>query len=196
MNINGIPWSVTIPIALIFIAFIVRGPIGQAIGRIRSIGKTGVVLDTEQKGSARDLDPKVTAEKLLENLNTTLLNEQAEAIRAELRQKGLLGTPEGEKVLVQHLASAQLGIAFADVYRLIFGSQVAALRYLNLTQNRSGVPAESLRVFYTAAAAQYEGFYKTYSYESWWKFMKDRTLIRDDDGFLSITVLGLSFSRI
>jgi hypothetical protein len=123
-------------------------------------------------------------------LDNTLIREVEERITTDLRQRNLLGA-EAVPVLVRILAGMQIAFGFEETYRLIWGSQLSLLNYLNTQMD--GQPAEALRPFYTLAATQYPEAYNGYSFEAWLGFLRDQLLVREDGGRLRITVRGREF---
>jgi hypothetical protein len=123
-------------------------------------------------------------------LDSALIREVEEGIKNDLAQRNLLGA-EAVPVLVRYLAGMQIAMGFEESYRLIWGSQLSLLTYLN--SQPEGQPAEALRLFYTLASSQYPEAYDGYSFESWVGFLKDHLLVREDGGRLRITVRGREF---
>jgi len=186
----GLYAGVAIVIVCIVFFCIFRRPIADLIGRIRSLSKDGFRMDASQKGGTPAQDPRAEAEKLMRELDSALGREVEGMITDALRQRALLGA-EGVPVLIRYLAALSIAFSFEQVYRVIFGSQLNLLTYLN--SEVSGQPIEVLRVFYTLAASQYPDFYNSYAFERWLGYLKDNTLVREDAGRLSITVRGREF---
>lgn len=186
----GVYASSTIVILGIAFFFIFRTPINGFISRVRSISKTGITTDPAQKEAGPERDPRAEAEALMRNLDNALIREAEEGITNELRQRNLLGT-EALPVLVRYLAGMQIAFGFEETYRLIWGSQLSLLDYLN--SQVDGQPAEALRSFYVLAASQYPEVYTGYSFEAWLGFLRDHLLIREDGGRLRVTVRGREF---
>ena len=186
----GVYASGTIVILGIAFFFIFRTPINGLISRVRSIGKTGITTDPAQKEAGPERDPRAEAEALMRILDNALIREVEEGITNELRQRNLLGA-EALPVLVRHLAGMQIAFGFEETYRLIWGSQLSLLDYLN--SQVDGQPAEALRPFYTLAASQYPEAYTGYSFEAWLGFLRDHLLVREDSGRLRVTIRGREF---
>ena len=90
------------------------------------------------------------------------IRKQQQRIRDELIKLALINDKdEAIDVLVQHLAMSQLYHAAERLYRLIFGSQIAILRHLNLC-GRFGY-SRDLR-FYDMAKIKYPELYEKYSF--------------------------------
>jgi len=184
-------FAAAIAIVAIAFFFIFRQPIISLIGRIRSISKTGITTDpAQQKAGTAERDPRAEAEAMMRELDNALIREVEEHIKNQLRERNLLGA-EGVPVLTRYLASAYTVLSFEQNYRVIWGSQLSLLTYLNAEGD--GQPAEAIRSFYTLAAVQYPDAYINYSFESWLGFLKDQLLLREDAGRLRVTIRGREF---
>lgn len=102
-------------------------------------------------------------------------------IRAHLARMHFdFNTTETTDILIRNLAYNQ-AIAVAErTYRLIFGSQLLLLKFLNV----GGQPKtdSEMRPFYERAKKKNPKFYGSYSYEDWRKFLLDQSLITRDQG--------------
>lgn len=63
-------------------------------------------------------------------LDSALIREVEEGIKKELGERNLLGA-EAVPVLIRYLAGMQIAIGLEETYRLIWGSQLNLLSYLN-----------------------------------------------------------------
>jgi hypothetical protein len=131
------------------------------IGRIKKIGKGGFELDSEQSKGEIPQSPIRTADDLIKGIDSQLVRE----IENEFKQR-LDGMPDSEKIkaLSRLFAASLWGYMAMHTYRLIFGSQIAGLEFLN---SQGQIPRDSLRPFYAAATIQYSDFYQNYSYDQW-----------------------------
>lgn len=178
-------------LVILGIAFFIifREEIRKLIQNIRKIEKSGLTLYSAQKESPTDKDPKAEAEALMREFDSALLREMEDYISQDLRQRNLTGA-EAVPVLVRHMATAYISLSFEATYRLIWGSQLAVIVYLNA---HPGQPVDAMRTFYVVAASQYPALYQGYPFETWLGFLKDSVLVREDGGALSITVRGREF---
>jgi len=180
-----------IAVTVIIIAFFIifhRQIIGL-FPRVKSIGKGLVVLDSDQQKSKTEVDPQKEAESLMRQLDSVLIRETEDIIRGELGKKNLLGT-EAVPVLIRYVAALSIAYSFSEVYRIIWGSQLNLLDYINSQRPQ---PSEALKVFYNSGAMQYPLIYSGYSFEQWLGFLKDQLLIREDGGLINITIRGREF---
>lgn len=178
-------------VVLIFVAFFIifRKQIIKLFPRIRSIGKGLVALDSEQQKSKVEVDPQKEAEALMRQFDNALIREVEDIIKEEFNKKKLLGA-EGIPVLIRSVAALSIAYAFSETYRIIWGSQLSLLDYLNTQKPQ---PVVALRAFYNLGATQYPLYYTGYSFEQWLGFLKDQLLIREDAGLIGITIRGREF---
>jgi len=178
--------TVSIVTTIFFVIF--RKQIIPLFSKVKSIGPSGISLDLAGQKSKPEVDPKAEAEALMRQLDSVLVRQLEDNIKMEFGKKNLLGA-EGVPVLIRYLAALSIAYNFSEIYRIIFGSQLSLLDYLN-TQHPQ--PIEALRPFYNSVASVYP-FYKEYSFEQWLGYLKSQLLIRDDSGSISITVKGREF---
>lgn len=173
-------------IALIFM-LVFRKPIARMIGRVKKIGKGGFELDAEQAKNETPQSPAKTADDLIRGIDSQLVREIEDAVKPQLDG---MSDPEKIKALSRLFAASLWGYMATNTYRLIFGSQISAIEFLNANQ---AIPRDSLRTFYAAAVTQYPDFYQSYSYDQWLGFLESQMLIRHDVGLIGITVRGQEF---
>lgn len=100
-----------------------------------------------------------------------------------------------ESWAIRMWSNAELQRRHEATYRLIFGSQIAALKALQLWGDGR---AERFEPFYKAAAAnpEFKEFYDTYTWESWANFMLRTGYVEeisDSEDHVRITPLGKNF---
>ena len=120
----------------------------------------------------------------------------------DLKGHGLTVGSQCERILVRHLAGAQIALHLERVHAKIYASQVAAVRWLN-TQ-KAPVDASALKTFYDRATHNFPWLYDKYTYQNWLRFLAQERLIieseesrlagRDaDPSGIQITVLGRDY---
>jgi hypothetical protein len=121
---------------------------------------------------------------------SVIIREQEARIRVDLSKLNLADN-EAVDLLIQHLAATQLFLAAERLYRIIFGSQIAVLKHLNLYGPANRV---IIQKFYDEAKEKFPQVYNPYPFESYVNFMKSQNLvITPDDINYSITILGKEF---
>ncbi|HZQ01340.1 MAG TPA: hypothetical protein VFB13_17475 [Reyranella sp.] len=71
-------------------------------------------------------------------------------------------------LLVAHHASTNIQLAFERIYRIIFGSQVRALRAAN---RPGGVPTDIIRQIFAEAQTQFPGIHGSQTFDQWAAFL-------------------------
>ncbi len=122
-----------------------------------------------------------------------LVLQTMQSIAATLEALGFTAqTPETAPLLVRHLAVTQIMQAREFIYRLIFGSQIAALKLLM----NGPATADRLRSLYDKAVAASPEYFASYTYDQWLAFLVQVQLIQPvqqpENGF-EITLLGREF---
>jgi hypothetical protein len=171
--------------------FMFRPQLADLLNRIRAIGPRGLRIDPIQQQTAQvEKDPGDEAEKLLRQFEGQLFQEVQEHVTKDFQARGLSGDA-GLKMAIRYIAVFKIAQDFEYIYRLIFGSQLRLLSYLNT--ERQHHPRETLRTFYTVASTDYSQIYEHRTYEEWLAFLFQSALIREDNGQLAITVKGCEF---
>jgi len=108
-----------------------------------------------------------------------LVRRREDLIRQDMKKFQLDAQPqEAIDVLVRHLAVTQLFLYAEQVYRIIFGSQIALLKQLNIALS---LTRDQLESFYGTAKAQFPLLYDTYSFEQYLHYLQAFNLISTQD---------------
>ena len=191
MSIEG--WiTLGVVVVVLGIAFMAmfKVQISSVLSRLRAIDRQGVRIDPVQQDAVVEKDPRLEAEKLIQELDSTLIREVEDNVTKEFTKRSLSGDP-ALRVAIRYASAFSIALDFERIYRLIWGSQLSLLSYLNT--ERQHHPREALRPFYTLAASQYPEPYEHMSYDQWLAFLLDSVLLREDNGQLCITVKGCEF---
>jgi hypothetical protein len=121
-----------------------------------------------------------------------LILQQEDRIRSDLHRLSLSQKPvDPPPLLVENLATAQLLLSAEQTYRVIFGSQINALKHLNIAYF---VTRSQIKDFYDSASLQFPQLYSKYTFDQYIGFLEARGLITSDDcGRYSITPAGQAF---
>src|ERR1035437_211160 len=113
-------------------------------------------------------------------------------IKSELDRLGFgIEQPDTVEVLIRQLAAQQCVTFFERTYRIIFGSQLSALDFLN-TSGR--VPVNLVEaVFYDTARNLEQDFYSDFPFALWKAFLLENLLIAEDGEDVGIAVAGRDF---
>ena len=141
-------------------------------------------------------------EELTKGFNNELLLIQEESIRVDLTNAKLAVETASEKVLLRHLAGTQILLAFSELYRIIYQSQLEALRWLN--GQSAGVEGKALIPFYEEGKQKWPTLYTERDFRTWMGFLAARGLVRESDESaaapddaepfgIQITIMGRQF---
>jgi hypothetical protein len=147
----------------------------------------GTVVESTDSASGAGQTPNERASVLRTVGLSPLVIDRETIIRKDVDH--LPTIEERERLLIRNLAIAQLELAAERTYRVIFGSQLAALQHLNLY---GPTPKEKLeRLFYEPAAQKFGEVYRNYPADRYFHFMASNGLITiSDGGDVAVTVAG------
>jgi hypothetical protein len=152
-----------------------RRSIAAFLERVEKVSAAGVIA-TLGPGKRQEPPPAASISvALLDSFNSAMQLEMEERIQSDDNFKKL--SPDDKiKTLVRFQAAALITVEFERVYRVIFGSQQRALKYVN---ERPGVGVEAIQPFYETAKQMYPVAYERRTFEDWLGFLMHVTLIRD-----------------
>lgn len=206
------------PVAAVILGLIFKSPLSQFLRRVNILKGVGIEVSASEGSAERQLEITMTREpdplavqigpqaqlpipediaKEREAIRTyggnhDIVLEQMAGIETHLARVQMpLAEEETARVLVRHLAVTQLLYRAESLYRVIFGSQIAALRLLNEAR-RTDVELQPL---FERAKRRAPSFYGEYSFEDWIGFLiqKGCVLKNSDSGIYAITVWGQRF---
>ena len=190
-------WPIVVFIALLFF----RRSFTGLLDRIKTVGvgKSGITIDAGSNQSEAEppksgLDTEAERKlKAVENINVSpLLQQQEQAIKSDLEKLKL--TEDKQKaidILVKQLAVNQILLHAEYIYRTIYGSQIALLKYLNTCV---GAKKSQLMQFYENAKAEFPQLYENYEFEQYISYLQAQNLIavQNQDQYV-ITIAGREF---
>lgn len=184
--IEFIAWPTSALLGFVFLLLLFRAPITSLIHRVRSIKKDGIeTIDTPSQAKSEALDGG-----LMKHFDTPLLVQIEDNIRETLREKHLdLSTPTA-KVLIRHLAHAQMTAGFESTYRRIYGSQIRILKESNTP---TGVSIVSTKAFFRQLSEEHGDFYADFPFCNYIQFLFNEFLILEKSGAYHATIRGQAF---
>jgi len=191
MWVLGISAAIVI-LGIFFMVFFQKN-LRALIDRIKRLkyGRTEIQAETQPQNTP-DTKPDIT-EQLMRQLDSPVLREREDLINEQLKKVGVQDGPDKEKVLIRYLATANLALIFERTDRLIWGSQLYILEYLN-DRRPLGVLKEDIKTaYYDEAAKRWPIMFENYPYEDYLNFLKNSGLVIEKDGNLVITVFGVQF---
>jgi len=114
------------------------------------------------------------------------------SIKSELERLGFsFDQQDTVDVLIRQLATLQCVSFFERTYRIIFGSQLSALDFLNTS---GPVPMSIVEAyFYDTAQTLEQTFYSDFPFAQWLSFLLDNFLIAQENDVIGISVGGRDF---
>jgi hypothetical protein len=181
--------------------------IGSLIDRISKVDVPGI--GSADAGPAKQIEaqgeppkPQLPAPQPTAGAPTmppfnTVLTPVEKDIRAWLESSYPESTDLQLAWAIRSAASAQMQGRYEAIYRIIFGSQIHALRQINLRQGH--ITVGDVRIIYDATKALNPEVYNDFSFERWGGFIVEQGLATLNGGTgadadkLSITVNGKDF---
>ncbi len=189
--VKSIGWpQAALLFAFVFIGLF-RKELRSFLGRVRSVGKDGVVTDDIPKPQSAESKTKAV-DDLMRSPDSLLLNEVETTVLKELRDRGLETSSDAVKVLARRLAATVIALEFEQVYNTIFGSQIYLLKKLNEFLG-VGVDQKYVLHHYEHVQKMFSEAFGDWTLDRYLGFLNDRKLIRMDLEKYSITVRGAEF---
>ena len=158
---------------------------------LTGLARTKAIAEVSDTVSSSGLDTARLAAVRNLGLDKPEVIRRIGAIENEMRSLGLpVSSDEPSEILLRHLAIVNIGFKFEQIYRVIFGSQITALRVVNETGPHK---MDVLRPYYDGARDSDPKFYGNYTFEQWLGFLVRENLIEITDGTCSITEFGKEF---
>ena len=186
--IDTLAWPVAVIVVGIAALLILKGPLGTLLRRTESVGKQGIRFH-RSKEDQRATDEPRKVEELMAVFNQQTVHAQEQNILRELETQKITRADARERILVRHLAGAQMIAAFRQISANIWQSQISILQHLS---QRPGGTAEleELRPFYAVVP---EPIRKRYPMDEYLGFLEYYALIKVSATSISITPTGRDF---
>ena len=190
------------PVAVVLIIYFFRTKVADLLSRIDNVDAFGVKAKINLPSSISQQGVAVSTEDGIGNNQTQppqpdpLYTQFDNVVRAEI-EKHITGDAETKLAWAIRLRSmSEVNRAHETAYRLIFGSQIKALRVLNTL---TSAPIDYFKPLFEtyASSADWKEVHKDRTYEDWGKFLVDMGFVAIDENqtppTVHITVLGQSF---
>jgi len=181
------------PISVLVMCWILKTPLQDLLNRLNKAKhkNTEFNFGSVEQRVPTGVEGKLNVANALPQDPLGLVSEAEQKIYESLQQLNIDGDAEKVKVLARHHANLQIRSGYAEIYYLIFGSQISILRALNVQNDP--VEIDFFRSFYEAAKQESSDFYTSYSFEKYVNFLKTAGVINTKEGKYFITVLGRGF---
>jgi hypothetical protein len=114
-------------------------------------------------------------------------------VKSELARVGFeLNDTETTDILIRQYSVQYMVGSFEKAYRLIFGSQIAAVEFANVN---GPLQENTLRIFYDSAKEREPESYATFSFEQWLSFLLNNGLLFTVDDTFAISIIGKDFLK-
>lgn len=188
--INIFKW----PLLVFIIVLLFLKPLKALINRITNIGYGDKSIQASNQIAA---DEEATrewsrVERALGLFRPETIEMFENAVKKETSYEDLPTAQEKIERLKNYSVILYVIKHFESIYSSIFGSQIRILEKLNTLNPET---TESLKVFYDNAKERYPDFYEDYTYEQYLNFLFSFNLIREDEGKVSLTILGIDFLK-
>ncbi len=179
-------------LGILVLVFLIK-PLIRLVDRVKKIGIADLSTEPVVQESAKNLRP-TPSDEALKIFDNQLLLSREDAVRKDLDSRGLSAQSERERVLIRYYSALTFCLQFERIYNGIWGSQVAALQFLN-TRGDHGCERSDLLAFYSQAKEAFPTFYGEYSFDSWCKFLESFSLIKVEGTKTSLTLEGREFLK-
>jgi len=171
------------PVITFFALLIFKKPLIALVNRIHTLkaGREGFTLDATAVSIQTELKTSAAEQRLNQVKRVAIspsVQRREQLIQADIRNMNLEVGKETIDLLVQHLAHSQALYAAERTYRTIFGSQIAALKMLNIGGSKRRAELEP---FYEEAKSRFPNLYMEYSFQQWLNYLLSMELIRTPD---------------
>lgn len=186
--VNVLKWPVVFLAVALIVIFLFRAQLAIFFSRVTSIGKEGLKTGPVT-GQESQPERAKQAQELMRALDSIALVEHERLIKADLQKRGLDHTGETIDVLVRYLAGSQLAVAFEEVYRIIFGSQIYILKRANESRVLSRTAVEA---HFRHTQTLFPEF-ADWEVDRYMSFLLTRGLLQGSGDDYAITALGTEF---
>ncbi len=209
------------PVVVFVLAFIFKKPVARFLETIDffkfkgGVGEVEVSRRADQQNEAAARTPQdplaisVSGQQLVLPLpeeiakrrtlvtqfggNEKFILDEIEGLKDDLRQLNFsLESPETAEVLIRHLAVTQLLQRAETLYRLIFGSQMAAMERMNFHGPQE---QEHITPFFEKARNRSPRFYADTNFDTWIGFLISQRVVVHENGRYAITIYGREFLK-
>jgi len=189
--VRALVWPVLVAAILAYFLGRYRDNVGGLIDRINSL--------KGPLGTAVGFDPAQPQQQLDASAAETLIDEQEELIESvrheyeERLAEEQVQQAELTSYLLNELAAKELQVDFERIYRVIYGTQVAALRALRAAP--AGLPRAAVEApLEQAKQSSIELLRPRVTFADWFGFLERNDLATaGDDGLYRITPKGVGF---
>jgi hypothetical protein len=188
--IDSIKWPI---VAIIAILLLIK-PIKNLINRVTKVGYGNKSIEANQQTVTKKIEEKEISEidRAIGLFRPETIEMFVNAIKQETEVEKLKNDIEKIERHKNYSTIIYIMRHFDSIYSTIYGSQIRILERLNTLQPET---RDSLKFYYENAKKYNPKFYENYPYEDYLNFLFSFTLIREDDGIIQLTILGVDFLK-
>lgn len=168
-----------------------RSQVRQFLGRTQSVGKGWLVASPPEQQLSTVQNDRVR--EFLDSFGGELITAQEKSIRDDLLARQLAEPSDIERVLVRALAATQMALHFEQIHSVIWDGQIQLLETLNGLP--TGAEFEEIRTIYEEEFHAKRPFYTDIDFDTYLAWLLEKTLVRIDEGRISLTVAGREFLK-
>jgi hypothetical protein len=174
------------PVALLVGIFILRSPIHNLLERVVELGPGGAKLSPPQLQTATDSAQRTSEIPIDTSKSDPELDLWEKPIRREIEKRGLVTSDGLTEQLISALAQANRRADFENVARVIFGTQIGALKQLN---SLGPLPESTLKKWFKEhkKRAKENAFG---DFKQWMRYLLDLPLVTMRNGEFEISRYG------
>lgn len=182
--IKAVAW----PSAFFALGFMFRSDVRGLFPRLTKANLTGLEFNPTKQASSpqsglRDLPGYVPPSAAVASIEASIRNDLA-----------VIDPDKQQDLLIRHLAVARLGRSFEQTYRIIFGSQIAALKALEATSSGTTSRKEA-EDYFEGVKARFPDFYEKSTFDEWVRYPIVVGLIEEIADQIKLTAMGRDFIR-
>jgi hypothetical protein len=188
--IDTIKWPIVVIIAILFLV----KPIKNLINRITKVGYGDKSIEASQQTLSKKIEQQEISaiDRAIGLFRPETIDMFVNAVEEETELTQLNTNEEKLERLKNYSTIIYIMRHFDSIYTSIFGSQIRILERLNTLRPEN---RDSLNFYYENARNFNPKFYENYTYENYLNFLFSYNLIREDDGIIQITILGVDFLK-
>lgn len=181
--VKAVAW----PVAVFALGYLFRSDVRALFPRLKKAGPSGFEFDparqmlTVASRELREIPGFPDRTPMIARVEKELHNDLA-----------IVDSEKQVDVLVRHLAVARLGRVFEQIYRILFGSQIAALMAL-VNAPDGEIAATEAATYFEGVKAKYPDFYEKNTFEEWIRYPLNAGLIERTGDRVRITDFGREF---
>jgi hypothetical protein len=196
---SGYGWPIAFVILGIVFMWKFHPQIADLLAKTKKLGPQGLeTYDIQAIQRRQDTGLAEAERQALEDLRRTqdnrLVVEQEDLIKRDLGARGIMSSEAREQALLRAYAATMCLLRFEHVNNLLWASQVAALRFLNV--RGVTVKIDELRPIYEEAKAAFPRLFENREFTDWFGFLDQWKLVATGaEDHVGISLFGQEYLK-